>query len=399
MADYFSESGLNTASGGGSGVPVGTVSYFPANTIPDFTEEDGSRYLRSGQVEIDTTKYDIDRFPKTTELVLSGRDNQGHYQYSTFSYDGWVFVFNGNTTQLYAFGLLNDSKTHVIVLSTLITGDIYYAATKGKKCVCFSNANGEMVVSTTGGLTLNDWAVPTTLHAGGMVRGHWSPTLDKFVGLSNNGNIYWSDGDLLTWAVLAASGVSAGYTSFGIGEDVNGDEIWTCKFNNDMYYCSPLTPSVWLPMNTGMIGTPTHCGSNGKAHVIYYNPSEVSTSIDGGATWLKTAPTGTYIGGTYTAGVWISTDGSHIVGAFGSAAVESFDRGATWTNIGSGMTSHDGIRGSQERPFEYHVFQFGSGSQSLGNTYFDGDFAGISVPITDSNISPIAYCKISQVEV
>lgn len=310
---------LRAASGGGAGTPIGGYAEFNA-WLPYDLDINGARYLRSGYIETDTSKFDNTIFSETVGTFFTKSRNLP----AATSEDDYVVASA-------------DNGTNTIVAIRGINGQ-----------------NTQMYVSTDSGVT---WQVITW--GVGSVRVNdiiWVGSLGLFVAVANSGLIGTSPNGT-TWTTrynVSGDGNITGI-AFGAGRLVavsDGNKVITSTNGTSWSYAAT------VPATIGMIDV----AFGGGKFIAVANANQCLTSTDGNVWTIQNLNLGSNFsltGISYGNSTWLVHTNSSLTPPtflYTTGIFRSSD-GTTWSQVKSDLTSIP-VVGAKSRLKFYNGFWF-----------------------------------------
>lgn len=287
---------LKAASGGGS-TPVGSITLFPYSMPVDFVQDNGNRYLRSGFIETDISKFDN---------TIFGQTRATYWQWSTAGVSSPVFpvgAASNGTVIIVIFDdgsgagridrSTNNGTTWVGQSTTTATPkDIIWAQSLGLFVIVF---NGGTIWTSPDGAS---WTPRTSNTSSNLNSVAWNGSLMVAVGAS--GTIVTSP-NAITWTPRT-SGISSTLNTIAFGSGVWFSSGAIDSGNRAVSSTDGINWTVRTVDATDSGSTPTgslvHDGSKfvlavGGVRGIYTSTNGISWSKVSGSNLLTTTGVGT----------------------------------------------------------------------------------------------------------
>lgn len=397
MQTYFSESGLNTAKNGGN-APIGSViqasSYLDDELVTEFDE----RYLKQGNIEVDTSKFDTDIFKMRISDAKSTAVTGGILIHSNNDVVGNVIALVGsNSAQLIVsyhhpislerldgvgHNLANGfsdwtifSDTHNKV--TMVSTDSY-----PNRCVAFSYVNGIL-----GSI---EFLPPERIYSI-----FYSEVLNSFVGVSATKKFYTISNTGVFTQIAAPTIADLQAQVIYVGKDSTGvEERWYSFVSNILTVANPNNPRVWTPI-THPATVVSDIRVNGKNIVIQDSTNRFHHySFNGGVTWLSKSYL-PYVAVLSVCPTYISNGvavSGVVSGNSDSFAYITKDFGDTWERVAGTFYTNTTRKAFNYSPEFVQITSIKPTNPQTLNTMVVGQYAGIR-ELPSSEVS--YFCKIS----
>lgn len=247
--------GVLKTSGGGT-TPIRGKRLFDSNTKDDFTVE-GERYLRHGNVETDTDKFDLNIWDESGAVLTASQNVIKRYSGSSYNSTPIMIAYDIGTDVIFATARNSSSSTSTIYHS----------------------------YSTDKGVTWNYTEAAPQAHASGSCKPNYSAGRWCF-GVHNSPNVTSTDDLGLTWTSVDAG---TGGNIFGVIGDGDAIVAWSSTGNSRRSTDGGLT---WSNVTT-LVGSNTYFQAIAlKASLwVIFSYDDVRISTNQGLSW--TSYTGT----------------------------------------------------------------------------------------------------------
>lgn len=341
---------LRAASGGGAGTPIGGYQDFN-EWLPADLDINGTRYLRTGYIETDTSKFDNTIFAETVGTYYTGQTRITGLSHE----DEWVVC-------------TADNGSNAIVACRGVTG-----------------GNTQLIVSTDSGAT---WSVASwSIGSVAVNEVVWISSLSLFVAVADDGLIGTSPNGV-TWTTrynVAGDGNITGVT-FGAGRLVTvttGDKIITSTNGTSWAYATT------VPTTTGIIDV----AFGGGKFIAAARSDQCLTSTNGNTWTIQNLNLGENIalkGIVYSNSLWLTTSNAAISTAGGVAMFTSTD-GNTWLRANSSI--QPALLGKKTRFKFYNGFWF---HYIVSGTVRSKDLSQWkTINLLANSVNPIGYTVVA----